>query len=66
MQTTIVILIIAVAALYLVRRVVKRSNPAGGCGCGCESCGLSSSCSENPGLADFRQQGAPGADRPGR
>lgn len=64
MQTTIVVILVAVAALYLIRRTVKQSNAKGGCGCGCDSCGQS--CSESTGLADFRRQDATGSDRPGR
>jgi len=64
MQTAIVIIVIAAAALYLIRRTVKQSN--GGCGCGCESCGQASSCSGADGLPDFRKPDSAAADHPGQ
>lgn len=39
LQNAIVVAIIVVAAIYLLRRFRKNST-SGGCGCGCEGCGL--------------------------
>ena len=41
MQTLIVILIVALAAYYLIRRFYKSIHPSSppACGCGCEGCG---------------------------
>ncbi|GEM_PF-4411249 len=66
MQTAIVIIVIAAAALYLIRRTVKQSNGTSGCGCGCESCGQASSCSGADGLPDFRKPDSADTDHPGQ
>ena len=35
METTVLIVIIAVAAVYVLRRIIKTSSGAAGSGCGC-------------------------------
>ena len=43
-QTVIVILIVAVAVFFAVRRVVRMTRRKGGCGCGCSGCPHADSC----------------------
>jgi hypothetical protein len=48
MQTVIVILIVAVAAAFLVRKFFKNVKREDTCGCGCTSCPTdAASCEEN-------------------
>jgi hypothetical protein len=48
MQTLIVILIVAIAAAFLIRRFLKKFNANEGCDCGCSSCPMDpASCEEN-------------------
>jgi hypothetical protein len=48
MQTTIVIIIVALAAIYLLRRIYLRlAKPAQtDCGCGCSDCATQHTCSQ--------------------
>ena len=46
MQTLIVILIVAVAAVYVGRIFYNGFKQKEGCACGCTSCSISDSCSE--------------------
>jgi hypothetical protein len=49
MQTLIVILIVAIAAAFLIRKFLKNFKPEDTCGCGCSSCPADpASCEENP------------------
>jgi hypothetical protein len=48
MQTLIVILIVAIAAAFLVRNFLKKFKQEDQCGCGCASCPTDpTSCEEN-------------------
>jgi len=44
METLIVMLIIAAAAVYVGRVFYKGFNKKGGCACGCTCCGISDAC----------------------
>ena len=46
METLIVILIVAVAAVYVGRIFYKGFKQKDGCACGCTCCNISDSCSE--------------------
>ena len=46
MQTIIVIIIVCLAAAYLVKTLIGQSNKKQGCGCGCESCPTTDACDE--------------------
>jgi hypothetical protein len=49
MQTLIVILIVAIAAAFLIRKFLKNFKQQEACGCGCTSCPADpASCEENP------------------
>jgi FeoB-associated Cys-rich membrane protein len=49
MQTLIVILIVAVAAAFLIRNFLKKFKEQGQCDCGCSACPADpASCEENP------------------
>jgi len=49
MQTIIVILIVAIAAAFLIRNVLKKFRQQDQCGCGCAACPTDpDSCEENP------------------
>jgi hypothetical protein len=49
MQTFIVILIVAVAAAFLIRKFLKNFKQEDACGCGCTSCPTDpTSCEEDP------------------
>jgi hypothetical protein len=49
MQTLIVILIVAIAAAFLIRNFLKKFKQEKACGCGCSSCPADpASCGENP------------------
>jgi len=49
MQTLIVILIVAIAAAFLIRKFLKKFKQEEACGCGCSSCPTDpASCEENP------------------
>ncbi|MGD2036874.1 MAG: FeoB-associated Cys-rich membrane protein [Desulfobacterales bacterium] len=49
MQILIVILIVAVAAAFLIRNFLKKFKPEAGCGCSCSSCPSDpDTCEENP------------------
>ena len=49
MQTLIVILIVAIAAAFLIRRFLKKFKQEEACDCGCSSCPTdAASCEENP------------------
>jgi hypothetical protein len=54
MQTLIVILIVAVAAAFLIRNFLKKIKKEDQCGCGCTSCSADpASCEENPDNSQF-------------
>lgn len=46
MQTTIVILIVAAAAVYVGRIFYRGFRQKDGCSCGCTCCSISDSCSQ--------------------
>ena len=46
MQTIIVIIIVCLAAAYLVKTLIGQSNKKQGCGCGYTSCPTADDCSE--------------------
>jgi hypothetical protein len=49
MQTLIVILIVAIAAAFLIGNFLKKFRKKDPCGCGCSSCHADpASCEENP------------------
>jgi len=49
MQTLIVILIVAIAAAFLIRNFLKKFKHEEACGCGCSSCPTDpDACEENP------------------
>jgi hypothetical protein len=49
MQTLIVILIVAIAAAFLIRNFLKKFKHEDACGCGCSSCPTDpASCEEKP------------------
>jgi hypothetical protein len=49
MQTFIVILIVAIAAAFLIRNFLKKFKRREACGCGCSSCPVDpATCEENP------------------
>jgi hypothetical protein len=49
MQTFIVILIVAIAAVFLIRKFLKKFKSETACSCGCSSCPVDpASCEENP------------------
>jgi hypothetical protein len=49
MQTLIVILIVAIAAAFLIRNFLKKFKQEDQCGCGCASCPTDPTfCEENP------------------
>jgi hypothetical protein len=60
MQTAIVIIIVCLAAAYLLKTFFGKSDKKGGCGCGCASCPTAGACDEketsltNPGVKDSR------------
>jgi len=49
MQTALVILIIAAAAIYVGRVFYKNFKQKENCACGCSCCGIADTCSELPG-----------------
>ena len=55
MQTAIVILIVAGAALYVGRVFYRGFKQKESCACGCAGCDISDSCSE-PAADGFRQK----------
>jgi hypothetical protein len=46
MQTVIVILIVCLAAAYLVKTFIGKSGKNNSCGCGCTSCPTSETCND--------------------
>jgi hypothetical protein len=46
MQTTIVIIIVCLAAAYLVKTLIRKPKDQDSCGCGCTSCTTSTTCHE--------------------
>ncbi|NOQ20782.1 MAG: FeoB-associated Cys-rich membrane protein [Desulfobacterales bacterium] len=49
MQTIVAILIVAIAAGFLIRNFLKKIKKEDQCGCGCTSCPTDpASCEENP------------------
>jgi hypothetical protein len=55
MQTLIVILIVAIAAVLLIRKFLKNFKQEDACGCGCTSCPADpASCEENPDKSHLR------------
>lgn len=46
MQTTIVIIIVCLAVVYLVRTFIGKSSKNNNCGCGCTSCPTADSCND--------------------
>jgi hypothetical protein len=49
MQTLIVILIVVIAAAFLIRNFLKKFRQKEACGCGCSSCPADpATCEENP------------------
>jgi hypothetical protein len=46
MQTALVILIVAAAAVYVGRRFYNGLKQQNNCNCGCTSCGIDDSCDE--------------------
>jgi hypothetical protein len=64
MQTLIVILIVAVAALYVGRVFYNGFKQKQGCACGCTCCSISDSCSE-PAAGLSRSNSPVQDDRPG-
>jgi hypothetical protein len=46
MQTVIVIIIVFLAAAYLVRTIIAKPDKKDSCGCGCTSCPTADSCSD--------------------
>jgi hypothetical protein len=62
METLIVILIVAVAAVYVGRIFYKGFKQKDGCACGCTCCSISDSCSE-PAAGKTRDTSPSQADR---
>jgi hypothetical protein len=55
MQTLIVILIVAIAAAFLIRKFLKNFKQEDACGCGCASCPTDpASCEDNPENSQLR------------
>jgi type II secretory pathway pseudopilin PulG len=55
MQTLIVILIVAIAAAFLIRKFLKNFKQEETCNCGCSSCPADpTSCEENPDKSQVR------------
>ena len=49
MQTLIVVLIVAIAAAFLIRNFLKKFKQEKACGCGCSSCPVNpDTCEESP------------------
>jgi len=49
MQSLIVVLIVAIAAAFLIRNFLKKFKRQDTCGCGCSSCPVNpDTCEENP------------------
>lgn len=49
MQTVLVILVVAIAAAFLIRNFLKKFKQEDACSCGCSSCPAeAASCEENP------------------
>jgi hypothetical protein len=50
MQTIIVIIIVAIAAAFLIRKFLKNLKQEDACSCGCSSCpaDTAATCEENP------------------
>ncbi|MGD2098152.1 MAG: FeoB-associated Cys-rich membrane protein [Desulfobacterales bacterium] len=50
MQTIIVIIIVAIAAAFLIRKFFKKFKQQDACSCGCASCpaDTAATCEENP------------------
>jgi hypothetical protein len=46
MEGVLVILIVALAAGYVVRKLMKGLKQDAACGCGCSSCGMHKTCVE--------------------
>ena len=62
METVVVILIIAAAAVYVGRVFYKGFRQKDGCACGCTCCSISDSCSE-PAAANSREASSSPTDR---
>lgn len=62
METVVVILIIAVAAVYVGWVFYKGFRQKDGCACGCTCCSISDSCSL-PASANSREASSSGTDR---
>jgi hypothetical protein len=60
MQTIIVVLIVAAAAVYVGRVFIRGFRQKGDCACGCSCCQLADSCTE----ATSRSAGDPPPNRP--
>ena len=62
MELVIIVLIVAVAAVYVGRVFYKGFKQKDGCACGCTCCSISDSCSE-PSAVNHREASPDHADR---